>query len=112
MLRLRTLGRRTGEERKAVLAYLEDGSDLILMAMNGWADPVPAWWLNLQAHPEADVDLPGGSSRAVSARIADEDERPRLWAMWAALGGDLDAYAAGLSHEAPVIILEPRPGDQ
>jgi hypothetical protein len=35
MLRLRTLGRRTGEERKAVLAYLEDGSDLILMAMNG-----------------------------------------------------------------------------
>jgi len=32
--------------------------------------------------------------------------------MWAALGGDLDAYAAVLSHEAPVIILEPRPDDQ
>lgn len=43
MLRLRTIGRHTGEERKAVLGYFEDGSDLILMAMNGWAEPTPAW---------------------------------------------------------------------
>ena len=47
MMRLRTVGRRSGEERKAILAYFEDGPDLITMAMNGWADPEPAWWLNL-----------------------------------------------------------------
>ena len=95
------------------LAYLEDGPDLLLMAMNGWAEPAPAWWLNLQAHPDASVDLPGGS-RTVSARVAGEEERPRLWAKWAALtgggmGADLDAYAAGISHETPLVILEPRP---
>jgi deazaflavin-dependent oxidoreductase (nitroreductase family) len=111
-LRLRTTGRRTGEERKAIVAYLEDGPDLLLMAMNGWAEAAPAWWLNLQAHPEASVDLPGGS-RTISARVADEEERPHLWAKWAALtgggmGADLDAYAAGISHETPLVILEPR----
>jgi deazaflavin-dependent oxidoreductase (nitroreductase family) len=78
------------------------------MAMNGWAAPAPAWYLNLQAHPDVSVELPG-TSREVSARVANEDERPRLWAKWVDLGGDLDAYAAAVSHETPVVILEPRP---
>jgi hypothetical protein len=42
MMRLRTLGRRSGDERKAIVAYFEDGPDLVTMAMNGWADPEPA----------------------------------------------------------------------
>ena len=46
MMRLRTVGRRSGEERIAILAYFEDGQDLVTMAMNGWADAEPAWWLN------------------------------------------------------------------
>ena len=83
MMRLRTVGRRTGQERVAILGYIEDGPDLVTMAMNGWADPEPAWWLNLQAQPDVTVDLPGGS-RAVHGRAADKDERPRLWARWAA----------------------------
>ena len=94
MMRLRTIGRRTGEERVAILGYFEDGPDLVTMAMNGWADPEPAWWLNLQAQPDVTVDLPGGS-RAVHARAADKDERPRLWARWAEYDDeDLDGYAA------------------
>jgi F420H(2)-dependent quinone reductase len=108
MMRLRTVGRRTAEERIAILAYFEDGPDLVTMAMNGWADPEPAWWLNLQAHPDATVDLPGGS-RAVHARAADKDERPRLWARWADYDKDLDAYAARRSRETAVVILSPRP---
>ena len=75
MMRLRTVGRRTGEERKAILGYFEDGPDLVTMAMNGWADPEPAWWLNLQAQPNVTVDLVDGS-RAVHARAATKDERP------------------------------------
>jgi deazaflavin-dependent oxidoreductase (nitroreductase family) len=109
-LLLRTVGRRTGEERKAILGYVEDGPDVVLMAMNGWADPEPAWWLNLQAHPDAKVDLPVGS-RAVRARVADEDERPRLWAKWEPTwAGDLDAWAANRSRETQLIILEPSEG--
>jgi hypothetical protein len=42
MLRLRSIGRRTGDKRRAILAYLEEGPDLVLMPMNGWADPEPA----------------------------------------------------------------------
>ena len=108
MMRLRTVGRRSGEERKAILAYFEDGPDLVTMAMNGWADPEPAWWLNLQAHPDTVVDLPGGS-RAVHARAADKAERPRLWARWAAYDKGLDAFAARRSRETAVVILSPRP---
>jgi deazaflavin-dependent oxidoreductase (nitroreductase family) len=107
MLRLRTVGRRTGEERTAILGYFEDGPDLVTMAMNGWADPEPAWWLNLQAQPDVIVDLSTGS-RAVHARAADKDERPRLWAMQATYDKDLDAFAARRSRETAVVILSPR----
>ncbi len=109
MMCLRTVGRRTGEERKAILGYFEDGPDLVTMAMNGWADPEPAWWLNLQAHPDVIVDLSGGS-RDVHAHAADKDERPRLWARWAVYDKDLDGYAARRSRETAVVILSPRPG--
>jgi deazaflavin-dependent oxidoreductase (nitroreductase family) len=109
MMCLRTVGRRTGEERKVILGYFEDGPDLVTMAMNGWPDPEPAWWLNLQAQPDVTVDLPGGP-RAVRGRAADKDERPRLWARWAAFNkdGDLDGYAARRSRETAVVILSPR----
>jgi deazaflavin-dependent oxidoreductase (nitroreductase family) len=108
MLRLHTVGRRSGEERVAILGYFEDGPDLVTMAMNGWADPEPAWWLNLQAQPDVTVDLPGGS-RAVHGRAANPDERPRLWAMQATYDKDLDAFAARRSRETAVVILSPRP---
>ena len=113
MMRLRTVGRRSGEERKAILAYFEDGPDLVTMAMNGWGDAEPAWWLNLQAQPDVTVDLPGGS-RAVHARAANQDERPRLWARWAAFNKDeyLDGYAARRSRETAVVILSPQPHAQ
>jgi deazaflavin-dependent oxidoreductase (nitroreductase family) len=107
MMCLRTVGRRTGEERKAILGYFEDGADLVTMAMNGWADAEPAWWLNLQAQPDVTVDLPGGS-RAVHAHAANPDERPRLWTRWATYDKDLDAFAARRSRETAVVILSPR----
>ena len=85
MLRLKTVGRQTGKERVAIVGYIEDGANLVTPAMNGWADPEPAWWLNLQANPEAVVEL-RGESRRVVARAAVGDERRRLWEMYLALG--------------------------
>jgi F420H(2)-dependent quinone reductase len=92
----------------ATIAYVKDGPNLIAMAMNGWADGEPAWWLNLQAHPEARVDLADGP-RPVRARAAEGDDRSRLWARWRELDTKLDAYAALRSSETAVVILEPRP---
>jgi F420H(2)-dependent quinone reductase len=108
MLCLRTVGRRSGAERAAILGYFEDGDDLVTMAMNGWSDPEPAWWLNLQAHPDATVDTVDGT-RAVHGRAATGEERQRLWARWAEYDKGLDEYAARRSRETAVVILSPRP---
>jgi deazaflavin-dependent oxidoreductase (nitroreductase family) len=107
-LRLTATGRRTGREHSVIIAYLEDGPNLIAMAMNGWADGEPAWWLNLQAHPDASVDLVDGP-RLVRARVAKGDERSRLWGRWREIDAKLDAYAALRSYETAVVILESRP---
>jgi deazaflavin-dependent oxidoreductase (nitroreductase family) len=56
-VRLTTVGRRSGEPRTVIVGYYEDGPNLLTMAMNGWGAPEPAWWLNLQAHPETVVVL-------------------------------------------------------
>jgi F420H(2)-dependent quinone reductase len=108
MMRLRTVGRRSGLERIAILGYLDDGPNVVTMAMNGWGDPEPAWWLNLQARPDAEVELVDGP-RAVRARVAQGDERARLWARWAARDKGLDAYAARRSRETAIVVLEPAP---
>ena len=106
MVRLTTTGRRSGQERSVILGYFEDGPNLVSMAMNGWADPEPAWWLNLQAHPRAIVDL-AHSRRIVEGRAAKGDERSRLWSRWREIDETLDAYAALRSGETAVVILEP-----
>ncbi len=108
MLRLRTVGRRTGRERIAILGYIEDGANLVTPAMNGWADPEPAWWLNLQAHPSATVELPDGV-REVTARAATGEERARLWRALVDLGSAAytDANAAARSRETAIVVLEP-----
>ncbi len=106
-MRLRTVGRRTGRERVAILAYFEDGRNIVTMAMNGWGDPEPAWWRNLEANPEATVDLVNGPRR-VRGHAATGPERARLWARWAEYDPQLDAYAARRSRPTQVVVLEPR----
>lgn len=108
-LQLTTIGRRTGDKRVVILGYFEDGPNLVTMAMNGWADPEPAWWLNLQAQPDAKVVLRDGP-RLVHARAARGDERSRLWSRWREIDTGLDNLAALRSSETAVVILEPRAG--
>jgi deazaflavin-dependent oxidoreductase (nitroreductase family) len=109
MMRIRTVGRRSGKERIAILGYIVDGPNLVTMAMNGWADPEPAWWLNLQARPQATVELPDGT-REVTARAATGDEQARLWAALMAHGSVAyeDANSTPRSQETAVVVLEPR----
>jgi F420H(2)-dependent quinone reductase len=109
MMRLTTVGRRSGQERKAILGYFDDGPNLVTMAMNGWGEPEPAWWLNLQANPDTTVELSGGR-RDVHGRAATPEERPRLWAKWGEYDGEenLKSWSARRPGETAVVILEPR----
>ena len=109
-LRLTTIGRKSGHERSVIIGYLEDGPDLVALAMNGWDVGNPSWWLNLQAQPEAVVKLAGQHPRPVRARAAAGPERERLWQRWAAVNPQLDSFAGLRSTETPVVVLEPRDG--
>ena len=109
-MELKTVGRKSGKERVAILGYYEDGPNLVTMAMNGWADGEPAWWLNLQAHPDTTVVLKDGP-RNVHGRSAEGDERARLWKTWNDFGDDVDAYATRRSTETAIVVLEPLPAN-
>jgi len=110
LMRLTATGRRSGEKRSVMLAYVEDGDNLVTLAMNGWGEAEPAWWLNLSAQPDAMLDLVDGS-RPVTSRAALGDERERLWARWRDLDDNLDAFAAQRDGETAVVVFEGRPTD-
>ena len=69
-LRLTTVGRTSGQDRSVIIGYVEDGPDLVALAMNGWDEGHPSWWLNLEAHPDAVVRLAGQHPHPVRARPA------------------------------------------
>ena len=105
--RLTVVGRRTGRERSVMIGYFEDGPNLVTMAMNGWGEGEPAWWLNLQSHPDAQLETRDGP-RSVTGRAARGEERERLWARWREIDKNLEGYAARRPRETAVVILEPR----
>lgn len=105
---LTTTGRRSGVERSVMIGYFEDGDAVVTMAMNGWGAPEPAWWLNLQAQPEAELMLAGRVTVPVVGRRAVGDERERLWERWRELDEGLDGYAARRPTETAVVVLDRR----
>jgi deazaflavin-dependent oxidoreductase (nitroreductase family) len=108
MLRLHTVGRKSGQKRMAMIGYFEDGPNLVTLAMNGWGQGEPAWWLNLQANGDASVEMPDGR-RDVRARAALGAERERLWETfrdYPGWGSDIGALAAHRPGETAIVILE------
>lgn len=102
-MRLHTVGRRSGRERIAILGYQPDGDNLVTVAMNGWGEGDPKWWRNLQAQPDATVELKG-ETRLVRARTAEGDEAARLWALFPGNA----PYVAARATKTPIVVLEPR----
>ncbi|HJP88186.1 MAG TPA: nitroreductase family deazaflavin-dependent oxidoreductase [Candidatus Limnocylindrales bacterium] len=114
MGRLHTVGRRSGKSRIAMIGYYPDGERLITLAMNGWGEAEPAWWLNLQANPVATIDLAEGPRR-VRARAAQGAERDRLWMQfreYPGWGSDIAALATRRPGETSIVVLEPVARDQ
>jgi F420H(2)-dependent quinone reductase len=105
-LELRTLGRRTGDERAVMLFYLPQGEGFAVVASNAGATYAPAWWLNLQAHPDATVAVPG-RTLGVRAREAGHHERTELWDRFVERLADYRRYAEQAERDIPIVILEP-----
>jgi F420H(2)-dependent quinone reductase len=103
---LTTVGRRSGQPRRNGLYYLEDGVNLVVVASNAGSANDPAWWLNLQAQPTAQVQL-GPARRRVRARPSEGEERVRLWRRLAATHPEFADYQAEVAREIPVVVLEP-----
>lgn len=107
---LTTTGRRTGQPRLVMVGYFEDGENLVTLAMNGWADSPPAWWLNLLLSPEATVMLPDGP-RDVRARRATDTEDAylrRRFDEYPGWGDRLDARIQQRDAETPIVVFERR----
>ena len=108
-MRLTTTGRKSGQERSVIIGYIEDGPNLVTLAMNGWDEGHPAWWLNLEAHPHAVVRLAHQQPRHVHGRLATGQERDQLWQRWVDADPNLLANATHRETNTPVVVLEPGP---
>ena len=78
ILLLSTTGRKSGRPRTTPLQYLEDGENMVVVASNGGNSWHPAWWLNLERNPQAEVQV-GNKKMRVNAEKAEGEERERLW---------------------------------
>ena len=107
MLLLHHVGRRSGEARVTPLIYLRDGEDLVVVGSMGGTPKDPAWVHNLRAAPDTEVEV-GRERRAVRARVADAEERARLWPLLVEHYPAFANYQARTEREIPVVILSPR----
>ncbi|MDX6668313.1 MAG: hypothetical protein QOK04_1693, partial [Solirubrobacteraceae bacterium] len=93
VLVLTTVGRKTGRRRSTPVGYLRHGDAFAVLASNAGSDHPPAWWLNLQAEPDAEL-LADGARHAVRARRADPAAEEALWSEFARLNPGFDEYRA------------------
>jgi F420H(2)-dependent quinone reductase len=107
MLLLDHVGAKSGRRRTSPLAYARDGDDLVLVASKGGHPKHPAWFHNLKANPDTTVQV-GSERRAVHARVAEPEERDRLWAKADAVWSDFKTYRERTDREIPLVVLEPR----
>ena len=107
ILLLTTRGRSSGEERTTPLIHRTDNGRWIVIASKGGAPDHPAWYRNLQANPEATIQV-GGDVVPVLATTAEGDERRRLWSMMTGVWPAYDEYQIKTDREIPVVVLSPR----
>jgi F420H(2)-dependent quinone reductase len=109
MLLLDHVGAKSLQQRTTPLVYTRDGEDLVLVASKGGHPRNPAWFHNLMAHPDTTVQV-GHTRRLVHARLAQPDERKRLWPLVVKTYGGYEGYQRRTDREIPLVVLEPRSG--
>ena len=104
-LLLTTRGRRSGKLRRTALIYGRDGDDYLVVASQGGAPEHPAWYLNLLADPEVQVQV-GAETFTARARTGGPEEKPRMWRTMTATWPAYDDYQRKTDREIPVVVLE------
>jgi deazaflavin-dependent oxidoreductase (nitroreductase family) len=107
-LLLTTTGRKSGQARTSALIYGREGGDYLIIASVGGAPKHPQWFLNLAAHPEAQVQVRAEHVPVVARTAASPDERERLWQIMAGIWPNYHVYQARTEREIPVVVLSPR----
>jgi deazaflavin-dependent oxidoreductase (nitroreductase family) len=107
VLLLTSTGRRSGQKRTAPVVFLADGERYVVIGSNAGNERTPAWSYNLQANPEAEIEL-RGARKLVRARVAEGEERAELWRKVNEMYEGFDDYDAKTSRDIAVFVLEPR----
>lgn len=104
-LLLTTRGRKTGKLRRSALIYGQDGEGFVIVASKGGSKNHPAWYLNLVADPDVEVQI-GAETFAARASTAEGPRREQLWTMMAEIWPDYEQYQRRTERQIPVIVLE------
>ncbi len=105
-LLLTTTGRKSGVRRRTALIYVVHGAEYLVIASNGGSH-VPAWFLNLQADPEVQIQV-GATVATATARVVDPAERAELWPAVTAVWPAYDEYQAKADRQIPIVAIAPR----
>lgn len=106
VLLLTTVGRKSGKHRTTPLMYMQDGESYVITASNNGRDWHPAWFHNLQASPRVQIEVPG-KRLDVSASVATQVERDRLWPQLVSMAPFFDEYRKGTARPIPMVLLSP-----
>lgn len=101
-------GTRSGVMRTSPLMYHRDGDAVAVVASKAGQPTHPAWFHNLQAHPDTRIQI-GSVVRDVHARVATDEERDRLWPRFVALYPGYDFFQRHAKpRKIPIVIFDPR----
>jgi deazaflavin-dependent oxidoreductase (nitroreductase family) len=107
VLLLTSTGRRSGQSRTAPVLYMHDGPNVVVIGSNAGNDKAPAWSYNLKANSDAEVEIQR-EHRLVRARVAEGEERERLWNAMNEQYEGFEDYRERTSRDIAVFVLEPR----
>ena len=105
ILLLTTTGRRSGKQYTHPLIFRERDGDYLIVASKGGSPEPPAWYVNLEADPDVEVQVKADRFRA-KARTASSAEKPELWRLMTEVWPDYDGYQQRTGREIPVVVLE------
>jgi deazaflavin-dependent oxidoreductase (nitroreductase family) len=107
ILLLTTTGRKSGKQRTVPLRYVRDGQDYVVVGSNAGRPKHPAWYLNLQARPQARIQV-GRTHLTVTARTVPLQERQRLWEKLVAFDSGYEQLMDRTTRILPIVRLAPQ----